>query len=383
MTGCALAARSHVQQRDEGVLEARRDRLDARALQRRRRGARLGHQSNVGALDQRIDHARRAERGFLQRALAGAFAVREKTAPAHRCAERRGLAFFERLAFVQQQHAVAAFGLVQVGGREQHAHALAFHQPVHDLPQLAPRHRVDADGRLVQQQQLRRAHQRAGEAQLLLHPARQAPRQARSERRKAGHLHQLRVAPGALGARHALQVGVQVEVLPHAQVLVQAEALRHVAQTRLHLERLLRGVEPQHADAPLVGREQSGGEPHQRGLAGAVRADQSHHLAALHAQAHAAQRVQLALAGAKRLRHPGKLEHRLRGAHSSTARAALMRRCGRGRARGRLRPLRAGPARSKRWRAFPGAARRPARRRTPAPGTRAWCAPRASRPTSG
>ena len=44
-------------------------------------------------------------------------------------------------------------------------------QVVDHLPELAPRDRIDADARLVEQQQARLAQQRAGKAELLLHAA--------------------------------------------------------------------------------------------------------------------------------------------------------------------------------------------------------------------
>ena len=65
------------------------------------------------------------------------------------------------------------------------------HQAADDLPQLAARQGIDAGRGLVEQQQLRRADQRAGQAQLLLHAARELAGQAAHERRQRRHLHQL------------------------------------------------------------------------------------------------------------------------------------------------------------------------------------------------
>ena len=91
---------------------------------------------------------------------------------------------------VQHDDAAAALGLVEIGRAEQHGQALLVHQVADDLPQLAPRQRIDADRRLVEQQQLGRAHQRAGEAELLLHAAGQPAGQPAAERPERGHLHQ-------------------------------------------------------------------------------------------------------------------------------------------------------------------------------------------------
>ncbi len=56
---------------------------------------------------------------------------------------------------MQHDHAAAALGLIQVGGAQQHRQALLSHQTRHDFPQLPARQRVDADGGLIEQQQLR------------------------------------------------------------------------------------------------------------------------------------------------------------------------------------------------------------------------------------
>ena len=72
-----------------------------------------------------------------------------------------------------------------------------------------------------------------------------------------------------------MQVGEQVEVLGDAQVLVQAEALRHVADRRMRLRGIGRHVVAEHIDAAARGAQQAGDQAQQRGLAGAVRPDQA------------------------------------------------------------------------------------------------------------
>ena len=73
---------------------------------------------------------------------------------------------------MQHDDVGAALGLLEIGRAEKHGEMLDGHQVVHDLPQLATRQRVDADRRLIEEQQLRRAYQCAGEPELLLHAAR-------------------------------------------------------------------------------------------------------------------------------------------------------------------------------------------------------------------
>ena len=85
-------------------------------------------------------------------------------------------------------------GLVHVGGADDHAQVLVVDQLPHDLPLVAPRQRIDAHAGLVQQQQVRRAHQRAGQPQLLFHAAGQLAGRAAAEARQVGHLQQAGIA---------------------------------------------------------------------------------------------------------------------------------------------------------------------------------------------
>ncbi len=99
-------------------------------------------------------------------------------------------------------------------------------------------------------------------------------------------MHQFAVALGALRARHTLEVGVEVQILLDGEVLVQTEALRHVAQGGLHRQGIQCGIQVQHMDAAGIGHQQAGGQAHQGGLAGPVRADQPGHPPRLDGEAH-------------------------------------------------------------------------------------------------
>jgi hypothetical protein len=176
---------------------------------------------------------------------------------------------------VHQDNRVATLCLVQICGAQQHSHTLFADLPVNNRPEFAPRYRVHTHRRLIQQQQRRWAHQGAGEPQLLLHAAGKAAGQALHERRQAGHMHQFPVTAGTFGPGNPLQVGVQIQIFLHTQVFIQTEALRHVTNRRLNGERLGDNVDAQCVDAPLIGPQQPGCQPHQGGLAGAVRTDQA------------------------------------------------------------------------------------------------------------
>ena len=69
----------------------------------------------------------------------------------------------------------------------------------------------------------------AGQAELLLHAAGELARQPAGEAGQVGEGEQPVERPAPGHARHAAEVGVEVEVFLHRQVLVQAEPLGHVA----------------------------------------------------------------------------------------------------------------------------------------------------------
>jgi hypothetical protein len=136
----------------------------------------------------------------------------------------------------------------------------------------------------------RRAHQRAGKPELLLHAARKAAGQSFGEWRQPGHVHQFGIACRAHFFRNTLQVRVEIEVFLHAKVFVKTETLRHVAERGLYLQRVARRVESQGGDASCIGHQQSGREAHEGGFAGAVRTDQARHRTRPDAQADAVER---------------------------------------------------------------------------------------------
>jgi hypothetical protein len=96
---------------------------------------------------------------------------------------------------------------------------------VHDQPEVAPRDGVDAERRLVEEHHLGLVDQGAAERELLLHAAGELAGEAGLERAEARELVQS-LHPGlALPARYLVQVGVELDVLAHREVSVQAEPL--------------------------------------------------------------------------------------------------------------------------------------------------------------
>ncbi len=198
--GAAAPRSPAVQQHHEAVLEARRDRRRVDAGER----AALGlDQPHLAALRHRVDDVGIVEQPRLeQRAPARPPAAwRGTRAPPRRSVTDCGGPCASTLPSCMTTDVLAALRLVQVRGADQHRQALVVDEVQDDLPQLAPRQRVDADRRLVEQQQVGRAHQRAGEAELLLHAARQPAGEALGERPEVGHLHEPRIDRAALRRR--------------------------------------------------------------------------------------------------------------------------------------------------------------------------------------
>src|SRR6185436_6310261 len=105
-------------------------------------------------------------------------------------------------------------------------------------------------------------------------------------------LHRLADARAALGARYAVDAGVEAQVLGDGQVLVQAEALGHVADALLDAFGVARDVVADDAAAAPGRIEDPAQHPDGGRLAGAVRAQHAEDLAAVHGQRHVAHRHQ-------------------------------------------------------------------------------------------
>jgi len=130
-------------------------------------------------------------------------------------------------------------GLVEVLRGEHDGRAVG-HQAAHDLPHALPARRVEAGGRLVEEQDRRARHQAGGEVEPAAHAARVG----------------LHHAPGGVGEVEALeQLG-----RPHPRLLAgQARQLADQHQVLGAGEQLVeRGVLPGHADHPADGRRLAG-----------------------------------------------------------------------------------------------------------------------------
>ncbi len=88
---------------------------------------------------------------------------------------------------MDERDAVTALGLVEVVRRHQHRHA-GLRQRVDQAPELPPRQRIDAAGRLVEEEDRRLVQDGAPERQTLAPAAGQIARERILAPLQAGHL---------------------------------------------------------------------------------------------------------------------------------------------------------------------------------------------------
>ena len=163
------------------------------------------------------------DEGFLQRRLAGLVQ--------HFLQRAAG----DDLAVVHGHQPIEALRFVHVGGGDHHAHLRATRaDSVDQIPELAARQRVDAGGRLVEDQQVRIVDQRAAEAELLLHAAGELAGRSGLERIKRSRGQKLCDLGAAFGRRLPEQTAEEIDVLEYAQrrIEIAAEPLRHVGDAR-------------------------------------------------------------------------------------------------------------------------------------------------------
>ena len=172
--------------------------------------------------------------------------------------------------------AVGQLGEDVAGDEDRLAHrAQLFEQRLH----FEPGPRVEAAGGLVEDQHGRVVDERFGQAEPLLHAARQAVDEVVALVREVEQLQHVADDGFAAAARNLVGDGEEVQELPDLHAVVDAEVVGHVADALADADRVAR-------DAVAVDGAFAGGGPEQRGeeanrgaLAGAVGADEAEHLA--------------------------------------------------------------------------------------------------------
>jgi len=133
--------------------------------------------------------------------------------------------------------------------------------------------------------------QRADQAEFLFHAAGKLPGQALLEAAETAGLDQFTAVCNALFAWYAEQLGIETDVLRNGQVVVQPEALRHVAQMQLGGFRVDSHVQAIDHDLPGIRTQHPGEHAHGGGFSGAIGTDQAQNLARLNAEIHSANGV--------------------------------------------------------------------------------------------
>ena len=190
--------------------------------------------------------------------------------------QRGGGVVGEEQAVAHQQQPVAALRLVHHVAGDQHRGALVG-QPVEHRPQVAAQHRVEADGGLVEHEQLRLAEQRdrQGGPRLLAAGEVGRPRCRDGCPRSTASTHRATSSPSM--AEHACE---EAQVLRDGEVVVHARRLGDVADPVPQV--LVAGRQPEHGDGPALRRSARPTSARiRRGLAAARRTEQSGDLARL------------------------------------------------------------------------------------------------------
>jgi hypothetical protein len=183
-------------------------------------------------------------------------------------------------------------GLVQVLGGEQQRGPLG-HQRPDDVPHPQPPPRVQAGGRLVQEEHPRPADQAGGQVQPPLHAAGIGLRGPVGRVGQPELLEQLDGAAAGLRPAQVVQPPDDLQVLPAGQLLLNGGGLPGQPDRPPD-----RGRFPDHVVAldhrpPPVREQQGGQDAYRGGLARAVRPQHAEHRPARHRQVDPAQRVDL------------------------------------------------------------------------------------------
>ena len=205
--------------------------------------------------------------------------------------------------------------LVEVVGGEQDRRALEVGEPVHEVMELAPGVRVEAGGRLVEEQQLRPADDADRHVQAPPLPTGERGDLLIGELGQADHLEQLvdRDGPRHLGRRVGGEVAAQLgEEAARRPPGVIAPGLQHHAGARPPVLAGPGRVLAEHADLARGAHPEAFEDLDRGRLPGAVGAEQADHLAPAHLELDAVEDVvravahaQLAHGDQRGRRHPG------------------------------------------------------------------------------
>ncbi len=187
-----------------------------------------------------------------------------------------------------------AIGLVEVLGGQQHGGAVV-DQVLDRLPQAEAAARVEAGGRLVEEDHRRLGDQRRGEVEPATHAA--GVGAWPSGLGSVAEVEALEQLGGSLlrrGAAHPVEAADHGQVLGPGQVLVDRGVLAGEADVLAQLVALLQDVHSGYGRAAGVGLQERGQDPDRGGLAGAVGPEQAEHGSGLDFKVHSVERLDVA-----------------------------------------------------------------------------------------
>ena len=151
------------------------------------------------------------------------------------CLKRFGRIEDDDLAPVHDRDSVAELGLVHVVGGHEDRDALGLFEQLDVAPDRVACLRIEPDRRLVEEQDARGVHEAAGDLQASAHPARERGHGGVFAFPQANHLENLLHPRSDQGLLDPIELGVQAQVLPCAQVAVQSRVLEHEADVATHV----------------------------------------------------------------------------------------------------------------------------------------------------
>lgn len=169
------------------------------------------------------------------------------------------------------------FRLGQDMGGNQHRMGAA--QPLDELADHANLVRVQPDGRLVQDDQLRLMDQGIRQPHPLPEPLGELPDHPPAHFGQPALFHDHIHARARMFAAQAFQPGPELQVFPHPHVIVQRVVLRHIPDAAAHFVGLRKNIQPGHPHGAGSRRQVAGQDAHRGALARPVGAQQTHDFA--------------------------------------------------------------------------------------------------------
>src|SRR5262249_6678920 len=205
------------------------------------------------------------------------------------------------LAVVHGGEPVEAAGLVHISRRDDHAHGRPPRADrIDQLPELPARERIDAGRWLVENEKVRIVHQRAAQADFLLHAARELAARPASKRIETCRRQENIDARAALRRRLTEQAAEEIDVVKNAErpIEIAAEPLRHVSDTAVTCStmRNIGHVSVEHRDFAGLDLAHPGDEAEQGELADAVGPNHSHHAIGRNIEGEVVERERLTVA---------------------------------------------------------------------------------------